>query len=199
MSGTIRLALPGDAADLHAIYAPIVLDTIISFELEPPTVAEMQQRVEKTFDAGLPWLVHEENGEVSGYVYAAKHRGERPAYRWSTEVSVYIHERARGRGIGTALYTSLFAVLKLQQLRNAYAGATLPNEGSVRLHEALGFERVGVYHNVGYKFGAWHDVVWWSLQLNPHSSPPSEIINIDHARSTAAWTQALHAGVQLLR
>jgi len=162
----LRPATPADAPGILAIYAPIVENTVISFEYEPPSVDEMVHRLE----AYRPWLVAVDNGEIMGYAYASKHR-ERAAYQWSADVSVYVHELARGQGLGTRLYRELFAVLVGQGYVNAYAGITLPNPASVGLHESLGFRPVGVYEGVGYKFGAWHDVGWWQLLLRPH--PPS--------------------------
>ena len=177
----IRLARESDAAGIQAIYAPIVRDTAISFELDPPSVEEMASRVAKTREAELPWIVMEDGGTVKGYVYAARHRGERPAYRWSVEVSIYMHQDVRGRGFGRRLYTELFSVLAFQHIQNAYAGATLPNEGSVRLHEGLGFKRVGIYEQVGYKFGAWHNTIWWVKQLGARAVPAPEIIPLSEA------------------
>src|SRR4051812_8759685 len=132
-----RLAKPADAAGVQGVYAPGVRDTAISFELEPPPGEEKADRITKGRATGLPWIVYEEDGVILGYVYASQHRGDRPAYQWSVEVSVYIHESVRGRGVGRALYTSLFSVLSFQHIQNAYAGATLPNDASVRLHERL--------------------------------------------------------------
>ena len=109
----------------------------------------------------FPWLVADVGGEVLGYVYASKHRA-RAAYLWSVDTTVYIHPRVRRGGVGRALYTTLFGILTLQRFCNAYAGISLPNPGSVGLHEAVGFEKVGVYRGVAYKLGAWHDAGWWS-------------------------------------
>lgn len=197
MSATIRLATEHDADQITAIYAPIVRDTAISFEFEPPSADEMRQRIRLVLQQ-LPWLVLDRDGAVLGYAYASKHR-ERAAYQWSVDVSVYIHEVARRTGVGRALYTSLFAVLALQGYRNAYAGATLPNAGSVALHESLGFERVGVYRSVGYKAGVWHDVIWWQRPLQPRSDPPAPPISIDAVQRLPAWRAAIGAGLPLLR
>ena len=197
MSSFIRLVTEQDAAAIHAIYAPVVRDTPISFEWEPPPVEEMRQRIVRTL-AALPWLVYEHNGGLLGYVYAGKHR-ERTAYQWSVDVSVYIDAAARRMGVGRALYTSLFAALTLQGFYNVYAGATLPNPASVALHEGIGFKRVGVYHAVGYKFGAWHDVVWWerALQTKPATSPPLPL-SLEQVIPTPAWQAALAVGLPLL-
>ena len=147
----------------------------------------------------LPWLVCERQGEVLGYVYASPHRA-RPAYQWSVDVSVYIHPGARRIGIAQALYTSLFQLLVLQGFCNCYAGITLPNPASVGLHESLGFQPVGVYQNVGYKLGAWHDVGWWQRGLKPCPSHPDSPTPFEALRhSSLAWDVALNAGMALLR
>ena len=160
---SIRLASEEDAAQIAAIYSPFVSHTPISFELEPPTADHMRQRIGSTLQR-FPWLVCEINGQIAGYVYAGAHR-DRAAYQWSADVAVYVHEQRRRSGVARALYTSLFELLKLQGFFNAYAGITLPNPASVGLHEAVGFQPVGIYRHVGYKLGAWHDVGWWQLAL----------------------------------
>lgn len=166
----IRLATVEDAEPIQAIYAPIVRETIISFEYEVPTVAEIGRRIRKTL-RNFAWLVYEDNNQVLGYAYAGHHR-VRTAYQWSADVSVYVHGDARRRGIGRKLYTTLFNILRLQNYVNAYAGISLPNPGSVGLHRAVGMTTLGIYHNVGYKFGAWHDVMWLEMPLQPHPTDP---------------------------
>ena len=161
----VRLATPADAAAVAAIYAPVVRDTATSFETDPPDAAEFVRRMEATLPA-RPWLVAEVDGRVAGYAYAGPHRA-RAAYGWSVEPSVYVDAGARGRGVGRALYGALLAVLRAQGFANAYAGVTLPNEASVGLHRAFGFEDVAVYRRVGYKMGRWHDVWWGALDLAP--------------------------------
>ncbi|HUI25324.1 MAG TPA: arsinothricin resistance N-acetyltransferase ArsN1 family B [Candidatus Kryptonia bacterium] len=196
MSATIRLAAARDAAQIQAIYAPIVRDTAISFEVDPPSADEMRQRIEKTLEH-WPWLVCDRAGDVLGYVYASQHRA-RAAYQWSVDVTVYIHEQARRIGVGRALYTSLFKLLALQGYFNAYAGVTLPNAGSVGLHTALGFTAVGSYRNVGYKLGSWHDVGWWQLALRTSASAPRAPLDLDEAQRSPEWTSALTAGQRLV-
>lgn len=168
---TIRLANLNDAAAVLSIYAPIVRDTATSFELDPPGTDEMRHRLEETLKR-YPWLVYENEHGVLGYAYAGSFRA-RPAYQWTVEVSVYIREDSRGAGIGKALYEALFDCLRRQGYCNAVAGIVLPNPASLRLHERLGFRKVGVFHRMGYKFGAWHDVAWWELPLRPAADPPS--------------------------
>jgi L-amino acid N-acyltransferase YncA len=197
MPSTIRLATAHDASGVQAIYAPMVRDTAISFELEPPSIEEMGRRIEATLQR-MPWLVCEHRGEVLGYVYASQHRA-RPAYQWSVDVSVYVQAQARRAGVGRALYQSLFALLALQGFYNAYAGITLPNPGSVGLHEAVGFQPVGVYRAVGHKLGSWHDVGWWQLALREHTIPPTPPVDLHLVRGSPAWDNALAAGLSSLR
>jgi phosphinothricin acetyltransferase len=140
MAATIRLATEDDAVQIAEIYAPFCRETPISFETEPPAAGEMRERIARTVKS-YPWLVCDDGGQILGYAYASRHR-ERAAYRWSVDVSVYVREGRRRTGLGRALYTSLFALLRLQGFQNALAGATLPNSGSVGLHEAMGFEPV---------------------------------------------------------
>ena len=124
-----------------------------------------------------PWLTATIADEVAGYAYASKHR-DRAAYRWSVDVSAYVHERFRGRGVARALYERLFQILRGQGFRRAYAGIALPNDASVALHRAAGFELIGIYRRVGWKLGAWHDVAWYGRDLNPDANdlPPAEPI-----------------------
>jgi phosphinothricin acetyltransferase len=197
MASLIRLATAHDAEQIQAIYAPNVLYTAISFELEPPTVDDMRQRIAKTVQR-WPWLVCEHHGEVLGYVYASEH-SSRGAYQWSVDVSVYVHARVQRAGVGRALYSALFKLLTLQGFYNAYAGITIPNPGSVGLHEALGFRPIGVYHAVGYKLGAWHDVGWWELTLRAHTVPPEPLKDFQALQASSAWEEALASGFPLLK
>ena len=193
MPPTIRLATADDAKQVQEIYAPYC-HTPISFETDPPNVEEMRGRLAKVLGQ-YPWLLLEESGEVLGYVYATQHR-ERAAYRWSVDTAVYVRQARHQRGIGRALYTSLLAVLPLQGYVNAYAGVTLPNPASVGLHEAIGFQPVGVYRQVGFKCGAWHDVAWFHRPLRPRPEEPPPPKRLEEVRQTAAWQEALFAGLR---
>jgi|SRR5579871_2380971 len=198
MTAVIRFAREEDAEQIAEIYAPFVRHTPVSFEMEPPTPAQMGQRVQEVL-MRLPWLVCAgAEQEVMGYVYASPHR-LRAAYQWSVDVAIYIDARYRRAGVGRALYTSLFEVLRLQGYYNAYAGITLPNEASVGLHEAIGFVPVGVYRSVGYKLGTWHDVGWWQLPLLPRATPESDPLPLGAIRDTEAGRAALAAGLPFLR
>ncbi|MBS1992634.1 MAG: N-acetyltransferase [Cyanobacteria bacterium SZAS LIN-2] len=172
----IRVATEGDAAAILAIYAPFCgPDSAVSFEIEPPSLDEMRSRIASTLPA-LPWIVaHSADGKLLGYAYAAMHK-TRAAYRWSVDVTIYLGPDARRQGVGRRLYTRLFDILRGQGYVNAYAGITLPNEASQGLHRAMGFYEVGVYEQVGFKSGKWHDVIWLALRLQHHSETPAEPI-----------------------
>jgi phosphinothricin acetyltransferase len=162
-----------DADACAAIYAPHVEGTPVSFEERAPDAAEMAVRIER-YGASHAWLVAERDGRVVGYAYATAFN-ERPAYRWSAGVSVYVATEAQGSGVGRALYEALFARLRERGIRTACAGITLPNEASVSLHESLGFEQVGLNRRIGWKLGAWRDVGWFQLELEPPGEgPPPE-------------------------
>jgi L-amino acid N-acyltransferase YncA len=193
----IRLALESDAEQIADIYAPVVRDTPISFEVEPPDALEMARRMTETL-ATFPWLVVDNAGKILGYAYASAHRA-RAAYRWSVDTTIYVHPRVHRAGVGRALYTSLLQILALQGFCTAYAGITLPNPGSVGLHEAVGFERIAVYRGVGYKLGAWHDVGWWERTIGPRPPVPAPPIRLAAARASSGWDAAVTAGVPLLR
>jgi L-amino acid N-acyltransferase YncA len=195
MPPTFRLATLDDAKQVQTIYAPYCY-TPISFESEPPSVEEIRGRMAKVLSHD-PWLLCEDGGEVLGYVYATQHR-ERAAYRWSVDTTVYVRQGLHRRGVGRALYTSLLAVLPLQGYVNAYAGVTLPNPASVGLHEAMGFQSVGVYQQVGFKYGAWHDVEWFQRLLQPRPSEPPSPRPLEDVRHTAEWVEGLQVGLRLL-
>jgi L-amino acid N-acyltransferase YncA len=187
MGRNIRLATVADAPTIQAIYAPIVRESATSFELDPPTVPEMEQRIAKTL-IRWPWLVCVQDDVPVGYAYASQHR-ERAAYQWATDVSVYIHAQWRGQGIARALYQALFTVLRAQGYCQVFAGIALPNPGSVALHEALGMRPLGIYRQVGYKLGAWHDVGWWQGTLQPlpaSPQPPQPITALQHSPTWAS-------------
>jgi phosphinothricin acetyltransferase len=197
MAQTLRLATSTDAEQIQAIYAPFCRDTPVSFETEPPTVDEMRQRIVKTLSS-LPWLVCDDGEHILGYAYASQHR-DRAAYRWSVDVSVYVRDGYRRSGYGRALYTSLLNALRLQGFYNALAGVTVPNPGSVGLHEAMGFRPLGVYQGIGFKHGAWHDVLWLQLQLRERAFEPDEPLDVRVLRESDEWREALASGLALLR
>jgi phosphinothricin acetyltransferase len=193
MTTSVRLATEDDAAAVAAIYAPFCESTPVSFEEAAPSTAEMAGRIRKSLEH-YPWLALDDSGVVAGYAYASKHR-ERPAYRWAVDVSVYVDARYRRRGVGRALYVALLALLRHQGYFKAYAGVALPNPGSVRLHTAVGFEPVGVYRGVGFKQGAWHDVGWYQMALQPERLSPEAPRPVAVVVDSPAWREALTEGL----
>ncbi|MEH2310103.1 MAG: arsinothricin resistance N-acetyltransferase ArsN1 family B [Nostoc sp.] len=198
MKATIRLANESDALKMLAIYAPVVRETSISFEIEPPSETEFQGRI-KNYQQQMPWLVCQINGELLGYAYATPYR-TRAAYQWSVESSVYVNVEHRRKGVAKALYSSLFQLLQLQGFYNVFAAIALPNPASVAVHEAVGFSPVGVFCRVGYKFSEWHDVGWWQLSLQQEQplplNPPLSLLEL---KKLSLWDEALRSGLLLLR
>lgn len=196
----IRLANEGDAAEIAAIYAPCVRHTPISFETVPPSPAEMAERITGTLPR-LPWLVQEAEGAIVGYAYASPF-AQRVCYRWSVTTTVYVRDDQHRRGVGRGLYRALLSLLAEQGFRSAYAGITLPNEGSVGLHKAMGFEPVGVYRDAGHKLGRWHDVAWFQRALQPNAprveEQPAEPVEVSAVLAAQAplWaeTEWSHGG-----
>jgi phosphinothricin acetyltransferase len=170
MAVVIRDAAAADAEACAAIYAPYVRETAISFEAEPPSAAEMAGRITEA-QRSHAWLVLEDHGAVVGYAYGGPFMS-REAYRWATAVSVYLAAGRRRTGGGRALYEALFDRLAARGHRRALAGVALPNDASVGLHRALGFEEVGVYRRVGWKLGRWHDVAWYQRPLDDDADGP---------------------------
>lgn len=176
MSETTRSARLTDAPAIQEIYAFYVQGTPITFEVDTPSVKDMQDRMTQIMKQ-YPWLVFECDGQILGYAYTCQHRA-REAYRWSVDVAVYVRQGHARLGIGRKLYSRLFQILPRLGYANAFAGITLPNESSVGLHEALGFQRIGIYQKVGYKLGSWYDVGWWQLPFQ-HPSYPLEPRSFD--------------------
>lgn len=170
----VRSAGPADAGACAAIYAPYVTDTVITFETVPPDAEEMAKRIAEAVRTHA-WLVLEDEGRLAGYAYATPYKS-RAAYRWSCEVSVYLELGRRRTGAGSTLYDALFARLVERGFRTAVAGMTLPNDASVGLHRAMGFEPVGTHRRIGWKHDAWHDVAWTQRPLALDGSPPAELV-----------------------
>ena len=195
MKVKFRIAQPEDAAAILSIYAPFCEASHVSFEIAAPSEQQMRERIARILSQ-YPWLVGEIDGDIAGYVYAGQHR-ERPAYRWAVDVAVYIGAAHRRRGLGRALYHSLFSILRRQGYYKAFAGITLPNPSSVGLHEAIGFRQVAVYPEIGYKLGRWLDVGWWQLELQPVVANPPEPQPFGDIRAEASIAAALADGARL--
>jgi L-amino acid N-acyltransferase YncA len=168
----IRRATFADAAEIARIYQPYVRDTAISFEEEAPKASEIAARIKRAGDR-YPWLVAIEDEQVVAYAYATPHH-PREAYRWSVDVSVYVHSQHHRQGFGRRLVQSLLNELRARNFETVFAGVTLANQASSKLWDSLGFSPVGVFRRAGFKLGAWHDVEWWQLALSEEPAPRSE-------------------------
>ena len=177
----VRDATIDDASPCVSIYAPYVTGTAVTFETDPPGLEEMAKRIAAAL-ASHAWVVLADGSRLVGYAYAAPYKS-RAAYHWSCEVSVYVEMGRRRTGAGRALYEALFERLERRGYRMAVAGMTLPNEASVGLHRAMGFEPVGTYRRIGWKHGAWHDVAWAQRPIGPGTGPPTASAEASHASS----------------
>lgn len=174
MSIDIRAAIADDLPTITEIYADAVRHGTASYELEPPSLEDMQGRFQALAKGDYPYLAAELDGIVAGYAYAGPFR-PRPAYRFIVEDSVYVAPHAKGRGIGRALMQRLIAEAERLGFRQVIAviGDGTPDSASVRLHEALGFSHAGRLEGSGFKHGRWLDTVFMQLALNGgHSTPP---------------------------
>jgi phosphinothricin acetyltransferase len=160
----IRPAHASDAPAIAEIYNHYVAHTVITFEEAAVTPEDMAGRIDRIVAGGLPWLVLESAGGIAGYAYASKWR-ERSAYRFSVETSIYLRHDATGKGHGRALYAQLLKALRALEVHAVIGGVALPNDASIRLHEALGFEKAAHFREVGRKFGRWVDVGYWETVL----------------------------------
>lgn len=178
----IRSALLEDAAQLLAVYAPYVRNTAITFEYEVPSEQEFAERILEV-QKKYPYLTAvKEDGTLAGYAYAAPFHA-RAAYDWSVETSIYLREDLRGQGIGRILYTALEDALRHQHILNANACIAFPRgedahltDASVRFHHVMGYQPAGHFHQCGYKFGTWYDMVWMEKMLGVHEVPARPVI-----------------------
>ena len=161
MPVVIRSSHPADAPRICEVYNHYVRESIITFEELPVAEDEMAQRI-ATAAARLPWLVAEQDGAIAGYACATPWK-LRSAYRYSVESTIYLAPEFTGRGIGSELYRALIAKLRDCDVHCVVSGISLPNPASVALHEKLGFQKIGQFREVGWKFGKWVDVGYWEL------------------------------------
>jgi phosphinothricin acetyltransferase len=159
----IRACRNTDAERIAEIYNHYVRETVVTFEEEPVDAVEMGRRIADV-TARFPWLVFEEHGILTGYAYATTWK-TRSAYRYSVESTVYVAPGFERRGIGVALYEALIVALRARGVHCVIGGITLPNPASVALHEKVGFAKIGVFAEVGFKLGRWADVGYWVLTL----------------------------------
>tara|TARA_R110001606_G_scaffold313046_5_gene459689 strand:+ start:295 stop:783 length:489 start_codon:yes stop_codon:yes gene_type:complete len=159
----VRSATVADANRCAEIYAPFVTDSWVSFALDAPDSEQMSGHIAGILQSH-DWLVAEREGAVLGYVYGSEHR-TRAAYQTSCDVAVYVDSAYKRQGIGRLLYEALLPRLKDRNIHAAFAGIALPNQASIALHQALGFDLVGTYREVGWKMGSWRDVTWFQRLL----------------------------------
>jgi len=201
MTVSLRVAKPSDGAAVAGLYAPYVRETSITFEYDVPTGEEFGQRIATVLKLA-PWLLAVETGpggeKLLGYAYGGTWR-TRVAYRWVIETAVYVAQDQHRRGIGRALYVALLGLLRLQGFCRAIGGITLPNPGSVGLHEALGFTFVGTYPKCGFKQGTWWDVGFWDLELQPHPKEPKETLGMAELMARPEALAVLHDAASRVR
>ena len=174
MNRLIRASVEADIPAIAAIYARAVTEGTASFELDPPNVEEMARRRAAVLAGGFPYLVAERQGRLAGYAYASAYR-TRPAYRFTVEDSVYVAAGQQGQGVGRALLSALIAECEAHDFRLMVAViGDRASTASIRLHEALGFDHVGVLEPIGYKHGRWLATVLMQRILGPGATrPPS--------------------------
>ena len=178
---TIRIASIQDAEELLKIYKPYVETTAISFEYIVPTIEEFRCRIENTLYK-YPYLVAEKEGIIVGYAYANPFKG-RAAYDWSVETTIYVKQEEKRQGIGYILYQELEQICKRQGILNMNACIASPREEDLHLttdsiifHEKLGYQYVGKFHQCGYKFQTWYDMIWMEKHIGSHDSNQSAVI-----------------------
>lgn len=194
---TIRLATEDDSESVLKIYAPFITNTAVTFEYKVPTIAEFKERMANILKI-YPWLVCEIDNKIAGYAYASRF-GEREAYKWSVDFSVYIDPEHHGKHIGKALYFALSGILRLQGFYNAYAAVSVPNIKSERLHESFGFKAIGVYRNVGYKLGSWRDIKMYELKIQEHAQSPAEPAPINEISNTDEFKAIIKKAEQMIK
>ncbi|MEW4925235.1 N-acetyltransferase family protein [Algibacter sp. 2305UL17-15] len=160
----IRTLQTGDTQALLEIYNYYVVNTVVTFDIEPLSFEVFQGKI-SSINAEYPFLVYEDQNEILGFAYGSKFR-PKPAYNFSVESTVYIKHTAHGKQIGTQLYKALIGQLKQTEAHTVLGVLTIPNEASVKLHKKFGFKEVAHLKEVGLKFGKWHDVGIWQLKLH---------------------------------
>ena len=197
MSPIIRLAEEQDVPGILEIYSPFILDTAVTFEETVPEEDSFWERMQLIMSE-LPFLVCEIDGRIAGYAYASGYRS-RASYRWTKEVSVYIHPDFHRKRVGLALYTSMNEMVRYQGIADLLAIITLPNESSVSFHEYVGYRKCGEFSKVGYKLNHWQDVGWFELFLQDENAAPKDrIIPLDEITDLPVFREAIQKGLEKL-
>lgn len=171
-----RRVTEDDVTQILTIYAPYVVDSVISFEYEVPNEEDFKQRI-RSIAAEYPYFVCEMNGQIIGYAYAHRHM-ERAAYQWNAEISIYIRQGFTGKGLGKKMCHTLIELLRLQGIRNVFSCVTIPNERSVHLHQSMEFSTEGIFQDAGYKCGKWQTIAWFRKNIAPYTNEPAPFLPI---------------------
>lgn len=195
---TFRDAVPEDAERLVEIYRYYVEKTVITFEWTVPSVEEFRNRMRQTMKR-YPYIVALQDGVIVGYAYAGPFVG-RKAYDWSVETTIYLDPAIRHQGVGGKLYHVLEEILQQMNILNLNACIGYPKEddeyltkNSAQFHAHLGYRMVGEFHDCGYKFGRWYDMVWMEKMIGTHPSEPAPVRNYNEIREVF-WTDYRDAG-----
>ena len=164
VSTIVRPATPTDADAVAKIYNHYITETIITFEVDEISPAEMARRIDQVQSDSFPWLVAQQSDRVVGYAYASQWHS-RAAYRFAAESTVYLAPDHVHLGLGSRLYERVIELLRTMNIRTVIGGIALPNDSSVALHEKFGFRKAAHYREVGFKFDRWIDVGYWQRML----------------------------------
>lgn len=177
----LREAEIGDAGRLLEIYSYYVKNTAVTYEWEVPSLQEFEKRI-ATVKEKFPYLVALQEDKIVGYAYAAPFR-TRAAYAWNVETSIYVDKDCRGSGVGTMLLNELERQLKAQNILNIYAVISYKEEedeylthGSVLFHDKMGYKKVSEWHQCGYKFKRWYNIVIMEKMLGEHTEEPRDVV-----------------------
>jgi phosphinothricin acetyltransferase len=171
----IRIAERSDLPRLTEIYNHYVIHTPVTFDVEPCTVERRAAWFDQFGRTGrYRLMVAEDRGHVLGYASTSRFR-PKAAYDTTVETSIYCAPEATGRGLGSGLYSALFAAIAGEEIHRIVAGYTLPNPSSASLHQRFGFQFIGVFREVGFKFGRYWDVTWSERSLYPELTPHTHI------------------------
>jgi phosphinothricin acetyltransferase len=197
MNPIIRLAERTDVPGILKIYSPFILETAVTFEETVPDEESFWKRIQEIMTE-LPFLVCEIDGRIAGYAYASAYRS-RASYRWTKEVSVYVHPDFHRRRVAQALYTSLNEMVRYQGIADLLAIITIPNESSVAFHEQFGYRKCGEFLKVGYKLGQWQNVGWFELFLQDETqSPKDRILTLKEISGLPIFQEAIQKGLEKL-
>ncbi len=197
MNAIIRLAERRDVTGILEIYSPFILNTSVTFEETVPDEESFWKRMQEIMTE-LPLLVCEIDGRIAGYAYASGYRS-RASYRWTKEVSVYIHPDFHRRKIADALYTSLHELVRYQGISNLLAIITMPNEASVAFHEYFGYRKCAEFSKVGYKLGEWQNVGWFELFIQDEKqSPKDPVLRLDEIKGLPVFQEAIQKGLDII-